>query len=154
VSFTACALALAFATGVNGEMPIAEPPIGYYAPVPTFHDRMKRGIGIVSSYVVGSSYAEAVILELPLPRGGAASEYHFVISDDFLIEGRSLYCEEAPTADHPVASVLCPDWPSDIVLDETPVIFTYWRARAGDEEIAVLRRIDPVPGGLAGMKKR
>jgi hypothetical protein len=122
----------------------ANPPLEYYAPVPDFHDRMGRSIGVISSYVVGPSYTQAVIFGLD------GSEYDFVVGGDFLMEGRILRCQEAPTVDRPVTSVLCPDWPSEIVLNETPVIFVYWRARAGDEQIAVLRRIDPLPGGPAG----
>jgi len=134
VSFTASAIAVLL---------FANPPLGYYAPVPDFHDRMGRSIGVIDSYVVGPTYTEAVIFSLD------ESEYHLVVGGDFLMEGRILRCQNAPTAAHPVASVLCPDWPSEIILDETPVFFTYWLTRVGDEQIAVLRRVDPIPGGPA-----
>jgi hypothetical protein len=125
----------------GSELPIATPPLQYYAPVPTYHDHIGRGIGVISSYTIGGSYGEAVIFDLQ------ENEYHLIVGGDFLMEGRILHCEEAPRPDHPVTTMLCPDWPANITLDETPVIFTYWRAQAGGEQIAVLRSIDVVPGG-------
>jgi hypothetical protein len=141
---TAFAAAPVFAfSSVEGgsELPIATPPLQYYAPVPTYHDPIGQAIGVITSYIIGGNYGEAVIFDLQ------ENEYHLIIGGDFLMEGRILHCEEAPRPDHPVTTVLCPDWPANITLDETPIIFTYWRAQAHGEQIAVLRSIDVVPSG-------
>ena len=117
------------------EMRIASPPLSYYAPVPTYHDHIYRRLGVILSYMVGPDYSQAIIDD------NDSREWEMIVSGNFNMEGRELKCEEAPQDAQTPASVLCPDWPDDIVLYETPIFFTYWVTRLDGHEIAVLQSI-------------
>ena len=121
----------------DAELRIAQPPMSYFAPVPTYHDHIYRRLGVIVSYVVGSQYTQAIIDD------SRRHEWQLIVSGNFTIEGRLLRCEQAPeNIDTPI-NILCPDWPSDIRVYETPVYFTYWLTKLGDDEIAVLQSIKP-----------
>jgi len=121
------------------ELSIASPPLSYYAPVPTYHDPIAHGVGVLSSYVVGPWYTQAVIYDTH------EREYELVVGGDFTMEGQHLRCEQGPQADEAISKLVCPDWPTNLALDQTPIVFTYWKTRLDDHEIAVLRSVDLAP---------
>ncbi len=142
VSRFALALALVSCTWpsavtADAEMGTASAPLNYYAPVPSYHDRIYRKIGVLLTYIVGPQYTQAVIDDV---RG---REWQLVVSGNFTIEGRSLRCQQAPSHGDTNPDIFCPDWPSDIDPYATPVVFQYWITRLGDNTIAVLQSIDP-----------
>lgn len=123
----------------DSEMSIANPPMSYFAPVPTYHNHIFRRVGVLLSYVVGPNYTQAILDD------SRRQEWQLVVSGTFAIEGRRVTCTEAPADPEEPATILCPDWPSDIQVYTTPVIFSYWMTTLGNDPIAVLQSIDPVP---------
>ena len=77
-------------------------------------------IGVLTAYGRGNKSGSFTINQLNGTVRG------FYIGSPMIIDGSAVLCGVPPTATQPVDPVVCPDWPSEVVIGTTTVKVLYW----------------------------